>query len=464
MKNSFWTKLLVVCCALSLVLTNCTDPLEVGANLLDEDRAKVGFTDTLKLKVRTEIADSVSAFSPGVGAISTFLFGRTENPYFGITEAGFYIEPLLSRDLGGNPIDFLSTFNPNTVILDSVVLVLPLDSSGIYGDVNGQFGLEVYRVNEALDPVAFDDDGNVSFFSNIFYDVDPMPLASAMFRPNYDDSIFVKKDISFSTLDTVDLKAPHVRVRLDEAFGQTFFQQDTTVFANDSTLLEFFKGLYVKPTGVSPGLLNFNVNRSWSGVYFYYRAGTDTLTYSLEAGSIGRRISTYTHDYEGYVAGDFIENPDTQDSLMFLQGMQGLEVAFEIPGLENFDQKVINKAELELTVAMPADYDLIFNPVSEQIVALKKTDEGELIVISDVSVLPNDLGVYFGGQPEEQSGGEVLYKLNMSIHTQYVIDGSEPQTIYLAVFPKAGNASQVIFKGPGAVVNPPVLKVSFTDL
>lgn len=464
MKNSFWTKLLVVCCALSFVLTNCTDPLEVGANLLDEDRAKVGFTDTLKLKVRTEIADSVSAFSPGVGAISTFLFGRTENPYFGITEAGFYIEPLLSRDLGGNPIDFLSTFNPNTVILDSVVLVLPLDSSGIYGDVNGQFGLEVYRVNEALDPVEFDDDGNVSFFSNIFYDVDPMPLASAMFRPNYDDSIFVKKDISFSTLDTVDLKAPHVRVRLDEAFGQTFFQQDTTVFANDSTLLEFFRGLYVKPTGISPGLLNFNVNRSWSGVYFYYRAGTDTLTYSLEAGSIGRRISTYAHDYEGYVAGDFVENPDTNDSLMFLQGMQGLEVAFEIPGLENFDQKVINKAELELTVAMPADYDLIFNPVPEQIVALKKTDEGEFIVISDVSVLPNDLGVYFGGQPEEQTGGEVLYKLNMSIHTQYVIDGSEPQTIYLAVFPKAGNASQVIFKGPGAVVNPPVLKVSFTDL
>jgi hypothetical protein len=464
MKNSFWAKLLVVCCALSLVLTNCTDPLEVGANLLDEDRARVGFTDTLQLKVRTEIADSVSAFSPGVGAISTFLFGRTENPYFGITEAGFYLEPLLSRDLGGNPIDFLSTFNPNTVILDSIVLVLPLDSAGIYGDVNGQFGIEVYRVTEAIEPVVFDEDGNVSFFSNVFYDTDPMPLASTMFRPNYDDSVFVKKDISFSSLDTVDLKAPHVRVRLDNAFGQTFFQQDTTVFANDSTLLEFFKGLYIKPTGISPGLLNFSLNRSWSGVYFYYRSGTDTLTYSLEAGSIGRRISTYTHDYQGYVAGDFIANPDTQDSLMFLQGLQGLQVAFEIPGLDNFSQKVINKAELELTVAMPADYDIIFNPVPTQIVALKRTDEGEYIVISDVSVLPNDLGVYFGGQPEEQAGGEVLYKLNMSIHTQYIIDGSERETIYLAVFPRPGNARQVIFKGPGAVVNPPVLKVSFTDL
>lgn len=455
---------MVVCCALSLILTNCTDPLEVGANLLDEDRAQVGFTDTLKLKARTEVGDSVSAFSPGSGAISTFLFGRTENNYFGITEAGFYLEPLLLRDLGGNPVEFVSTFDPANVILDSVVLVLPLDSTGIYGDVDGQFGVEVYEVTEAINPVEFNEDGDVSFFSNVFYDVNPMPLASTMFRPNYTDTAFVKKDVSFSTLDTFDLKAPHVRIRLDNSFGESFLQQDTSVYANDSTLLDFFRGFYVKPTGVSPGLLNFNLNNTWPGVYFYYRSGTDTLSYNLEAGSIGRRVSTYTHDYNGYVAGDFIANPETKDSLMFLQGLQGLLVAFEIPGLANFDQKVINKAELELTVAVPDDYDITFNPPVEQIVALKKTDEGELIVIGDVSILPNDLQTYFGGQPEEQSDGSILYKVNMSIHTQYMIDGSEPETVYLAVFPRPGNASQVILKGPGAVSNPPVLKVSFTDL
>jgi hypothetical protein len=464
MKNCFWTKLLVVCFALPFFLTNCTDPLEVGADLLDEDRAQVGFTDTIQLKTRVIIADSVSAFSPGIGAISNFVFGRTEDNYFGITEAGFYLEPLLLRDLGGIPIEVFPDIDPSTIILDSVVLVLPLDSAGIYGDVNGQFGIEVYRVIEAIEPVEFNADGDASFFSNVFYDVDPIPLASTTFRPNYEDTIFVKKIINTSTMETIDLNAPHVRVRLDDAFGQEFFQQEDTTYQDNSELLKFLRGIYIKPTGISPGLLSFGLNRSWPGIYYYYRSGTDTLTYNLEVGSIGRRISTYTHDYNGYVVGDYIADPSNNDSLIFLQGLQGLLTAFEMPGFDNFDQKVINKAELEFTVAMPADYDIIFHPPAEQIVALRRTDQGEFVVIGDVSVLSDDLGVYFGGQPEEQADGTIQYTVNMSIHTQYILDGSEPETVYLAVFPRQGNPSQLILKGPGATENPPILKLSFTDL
>ena len=458
MKNSFRTSLLVVCSALSLLLTNCTDPLEVGAELLDEDRANVGFTDTLKLQVRTEPADSVRAFSPGVGAISRFLFGRTENDYFGITEAALYFEPLLLRDLGGNPVDFIT--DP-AAILDSVVLVLPIDSSGIYGYVDGQFGVEVYEVTEAMEPVEVD--GSLSFFSNVSFETNPMPLAATTFFPDYRDSVFVKKEVDFATLDTVDLRRPHVRVRLDDAFGQRFLQQDTSVYQNDSTLLDFFKGLYVKPTGVSPGIMNFSMNRSWAGVYFYYRIADDTLSYSLEAGSIGRRISQYKHTYDGYVAGDYVNNPLANDSLMFIEGLQGLRLAIEVPGLQAFSDKVINKAELELTVAVPEDYNIFQFPLPEQIIALRENEDGDLEAIGDVTVLPNDLEIYFGGQPEEEDGRR-LYRFNLSIHTQYIINGSEPQTIYLQILPRAGNASRAIFKGPGAIVDPPLLKLSFTEL
>lgn len=458
MKNSFWTSLLVVCSALSFLLTNCTDPLEVGADLLDEDRARVGFTDTLTLAARTEPGDSVRAFSPGVGAISEFLFGRTENDYFGITEAAIYFEPLLLRDLGGNPVEFIT--DP-AAILDSVVLVLPLDSAGIYGTVNGVFDVEVYEVTEALEPTTVD--GALSFFSNASFSVNPVPLATSSFRPDYRDSIFVKEEIDFSTLDTVDLRAPQVRIRLDDSFGDRFLQQDTSVFQNDSTLLDFFKGLYVKPTGVSPGMMNFRMNRSWPGVYFYYRLNGDTLRYNLEAGSIGRRISQYNHDFDGYIAGQFIDDPVTNDSLMFLQGLEGLQIAFEVPGLKDFTDKVINKAELELTVEIPEDYNIFEFPVPEQIIALSKDEDGQLVPIGDVTVLPNDLDVFFGGQPVDEDGNK-LYRLNFSIHTQYLIDGSEPETVYLQILPRAGNASRAILKGPGALANPPLLKLSFTDL
>ncbi|MEL7251260.1 MAG: DUF4270 family protein [Bacteroidota bacterium] len=461
MKNSFRTGLLVVFSALSLLLTYCTDPLEVGADLLTEDRARVGFTDTVKLVARTEIADSVRAFSPGVGAIAQFLFGRTESPYFGITQAGLYFEPLLLRDLGGNLVQFLD--GGRTPFLDSVVLVLPIDSSGIYGSLVGDFGVEVYEVTESMEPQ--DINGTLSFFSNVDFQVNPVPIASTTFRPNFQDSIFVKEQIDFSTLDTVDLRAPHVRIRLDDSFGERFLAQDTMTYSSDSLFLEFFRGLYVKPTGVSPGLMNFTMNRSWPGIYFYYREGVDTLTYNFEVGSIGRRISQYKHDYDSYIVGDFIDDPVTNDSLMFLQGLQGLRIALEMPGLQNLSEKVINKAELELTVEVPAGYDIQRNFLPGQIAAFVETDEGVLAVIDDVAVLPNDLDVYFGGQPiDEEDTGRRFYTLNISIHTQYIINGTEPQTLYLQILPRAANASQVIFKGPGAMENPPLLKLSFTDL
>ena len=210
-------------------------------------------------------------------------------------------------------------------------------------------------------------------------------------------------------------------------------------------------------------MMTFDLNRSWPGVYFYYRLRGDTLVYNLEAGSIGRRISQYKHDYDTYIAGEFINNPLVNDSLMFLQGMQGLRIAFDVPGLQNFSNKVINKAELEVTVEIPEDYSITENPLPEQIIALSRNEEGDLEVIGDVTVLPNDLDIYFGGQPVEEDG-ERLYRFNISIHSQYVIDGSEPETIYLQILPRAGNASRLILKGPGAVTNPPLLKLSFTDL
>lgn len=458
--SSFWIAVLVYV----FTATSCTDPLEVGAQLLDEDRANVGFTDTFTLVARTEVHDSVSAFSPGSGAIATFLFGRTEDPYFGITEAGFYLETLLQRDLGGNVVPFFQEGNTQGYTLDSVVLVLPIDSNGIYGNIAGTYDLEVYEVTEPILPIDIEDGAAQSFFSNITYEVNPMPLGTTTFIPDFYDTLFVKKDININTLDTIDFRAPHVRVRLDDAFGQSFFNQAEETFETDSAYLEFNPGFYVKPVGVSPGLMNLNVNRSWTGLYFYYRAGNDTLTYSFESRSIGRRVSNYKHDYDGYVLGDFLDNGSDTDSLLFLQGMQGTRIAFEIPGLKNFDGRVINKAEVEFTVAVPEDYDIDFRTPADQIVLLRRSDDGEFLVIRDVAVVPNDLDFYFGGQPIREENGDRLYRMNMSIHAQYLIDGTEPETIYIAVLPRAGNAEQVILKGPGANVDPPILKVSFTEL
>lgn len=459
MKKNFRAIGVAACLGLSLLVTSCIDPLDVGSDLLSEDRASVGFSDTLKINARTERADSVQAFSPRApSGLSTYLFGRQVDAQFGVTQAALYIQPLMPRDLSGQ---FLRLITNPAFVLDSVVLVLPLDSAGIYGRLDGNFGIEVYEVTEYIPP--FQSGEMVSFYSSRTYATLPTPVGSATFRPNYQDSVFVRLERDLN-LDTVELRRPHVRIPLDNAFGQRFLVQDSSVYVNDSTLLDFFKGLYLKPTGASTGLLNFALNRSWAGVYFYYRNGTDTLSYNLEMGGLGRRISQYTHDYTGSLVGTYLDNPTNSDSLLFVQGMQGLLTAFDIPDLSAYAGRIINSAEIDFYVAELPGSDLTFFPPISQIIALRRNSGGELVVIDDVGVNPSNLSTFFGGQPQKQADDTYKYTFNISLHAQRLIAGTVSETIYLAAFPREGNARRVILKGPSATVKPPVLRVTFTDI
>ena len=461
MKNILSASLIALCTAVLLFISSCTDPLDVGTELLAEDTASVGFTDTLKIQARTLIGDSIRVYATDRIILSDFLFGNISDPYFGETKAGIYMQPLLSRDTdaGGNFVEFKFS---DQAIIDSIILVLPLDSSGIIGDISGAFGIDVFEVIEQIS-VEENDDGEQEFYSNSSFETNPTPLVSTTFIPSF-DTIFVKEVINPSTGDTITLSRPHVRIALDPALGQRLLNLDTLTYEKDSTFLEAFKGLYLEPTGTSAGLLDLSLNNTWAGMYLYYRDQEDTLSYAFELGFAGRRISQYTHTYNGYVVNDFLDDNEQGDSLLFLQGLQGLLIAFEIPDLDNFQNKVINKAEIELTVATFDDYDLELYPPIGQIVAFKRNDDGDLVGIADVSLAPTDLSFYFKGQPEEQSDGSTTYTLNISIHTQFLLDGSEPETIYLDISPKAGNANKVMLKGSGAVENPAVLKISFTDI
>ncbi|MEZ4985005.1 MAG: hypothetical protein R2795_08220 [Saprospiraceae bacterium] len=151
-----------------------------------------------------------------------------------------------------------------------------------------------------------------------------------------------------------------------------------------------------------------------------------------------------------------------KDSLLFIQGMEGLQTAITIPGLADYAGRVVNKAELELHVAALPEEDLSYFPPLAQIIAMYKNDEGQLVTIQDVSI-STALNFYFGGQPRVQEDGSYVYKINLSLHLQDVIDGKVDPVIYLVPFPRAGNAQRVILKGYGATDRPPVLNVNFTD-
>lgn len=215
MKNSFWIILLVVCSIFFFLFINCIDLLEVGVELLDEDCVSVGFIDMLKLVVCIEIVDFFFVFFFGVGVIFDFFFGCIESDYFGIIEVVVYFEFFLLCDLGGNFVEFFIDFI--MVFLDLVVLVFFIDFNGIYGFVNGQFGVEVYEVMEVIELIEVD--GSFVFFFNVFFDVNLVLIVLISFCFNYIDFVFVKKQIDFIMLDIVDLNRLQVCICLDDVWG-----------------------------------------------------------------------------------------------------------------------------------------------------------------------------------------------------------------------------------------------------
>jgi hypothetical protein len=454
--------------SLSLLFTNCTDPIDIGAELLDEDRASVGFTDTLAVRVTTVVGDTILSYFPRQQA--AFFFGRENNSVFGVTEGGIYLEPLLhilptSLELIPLPENFASA------TVDSVYLVLPLDSSGVYGDIYASdFGLEVYELAE---PLEGDADGR--FFSDASFATTGTLLGSTTFTPAFDTTL-AGTVIDFVEEDTFTITAPHLRVPLDLSFGQQLLGLGDAVYAADTVanaqaaFNDAFRGLYLKPSADTEGMLDFDLTRSWTGIYLYYTVDDTSYTYKYDftftSNTLsGDRVSTYQHDYSGALAAPFIGNTVGEDSLAFIQGLQGLFLKVEFPNLADFQGKVINQATLEIPIADVVDYDYAIFPRIPQLVAMTRDSTGAFRFISEITGL-GDPRTFFGGFPIEQDDGSWLYNANLSVHLQYILDGTEPAAIYFAVFNQGSNlprsADRVILNGPGAT-RPMQLKLSFTD-
>jgi hypothetical protein len=442
----------------ALTFTHCTDPIDIGGEILAEDQASVGYTDTFSLVTRTIAGDSVSVYNLNAGGLSRYFLGRTEDPFFGAVETSLYLQPLLLRDAFTGLIE---QFRPTSfTTIDSIVLVLPLDTTGVIGDVSGPFGLEVYELSESIAYL----DATQTYYSSTDLAVKPGPVGVFSGIPSF-DTTFVTDLIVEGTNDTASY-GRQLRIPLSASLGEFFLSQDTSFFQNDSLLLEQFYGLFIKPSGLTNGLLDIDFDKPWGGIYLYAEDRGDKINYALPINVLSAHINRYEHDFTTGLVQDFLEAPEKGDSLLFLQGLEGLLVEVEIPGMDALQDRVINKAELELTVATLDGYDLEETPPVDQIFAYYRNDDGGLSVIEDIAT-GIDFGAVdlsFGGFPEEDDAGTFTYRLNISVHLQYMISGVYPDKIILAVFPRAANAGRLILNGPGAAERPARLKVAFTDL
>ncbi len=433
----FWYVLSLLLC---FSVYSCVDPTDLGSDLLENDQRGVEFFDTLTLKATTVLGEPQFVYGPSVdNQVDDFLWGVMRDSFFGQSSAELYIQPRL---------DF---FNPDfsNSTLDSIILVLPYspDSTSYYGNIESLYEMEVLRVNELIDR-------NLFYNSDTSFNFDPQPIAVKQFFPAPGDSTnFVV--INGTVKDTVLLPG-FVSIRLDDAFGNQILNLDSTSLENDENFLDFLGGLLLRSRTENEGLLSFQLQNTFSGLFVYYTQQRDTITeerqFQIGLDQFSARFPVFSHDYTDAFVENFLDNEELGDSLIFVQGLGGVETRLEIPFLEELRSReiLINKAELIIEWDdIDAGSSPLFAPAEQLAVLTRNSASGELEPINDFTIgtLSNNLSGIFGGTLDATGEREGVYSMNISAHFQRMISGAADNFLVISTFPKAERANRSILKG-----------------
>lgn len=434
-----------------VTLFSCTDPTALGADLLEEDQIGTGFTDTLSLNSYTLEGDSVRTYTSAFSSqLNSYLFGEFTSPVFGRAKSSIYVQARMPRS------GSLGVVEPGFAagdVLDSIILVLPYDTSGFYGLTNELFGIDVFELSESIVDTS-------DYYSNKTFQTNAVPLGSKMFIPSRDSVEIVT--FTSTTPDTV--KVPmQLRIPLNQMLGNAFLLADASVYKSDSSFLQFFKGIHLKPSTQNSGLISFSMKSSRAGIYVYYTRAGKPQEYQLPFNELAARISSYENDYSGTVVQSFINDPQRGDSLLFVQGMSGANAVLEIPNVEALKGLIVNKAELEIFVDGLGN-NLTY-PSLQYLSLLYPTSSGALQVVKDITLAGTRRLSVFGGEfKKAEFGKPAYYKLNISAHFQDMIDGTVSNKLIITAFPKAEEAAFVTLMGARHPLYPIRLKVAYTNI
>ena len=444
-----------------VVITSCNDSNPLGAEIIDPDRPDVVFTDTLTLLSTTVREDSVKTYD-NLSLLSTYFCGNFNDPVFGNSVAEINTQLRLS---GALPDTLFSQINNGEATLDSVVFVLEYDTARFYGDLDVEQDLEIRLLSEDMD-------NNATYYSNDNFDATEL-LTTATINPSqyHIDSAFT----AVRSGDTIYF--PSVRIPLNknhDLFQNYLFSGEKEYYDSDSALLQVFKGVKLKVNNPTDLMMAFNLSSAQTGMFLYYHTSNDTSRYRFWITNKAAQMVYLKSDDAGSTVEPFISDDNggayLGDSLIFIQGMSGLNAKLSIPFAKNLQNIIVNKAELDFTVAsmLPEDKSVFYeNPISNILIS-KKDEDGKLIVIADLSaaISAGNLNGVFGGNVEKVTKNNVVlqkYKMNITDHLQGIIDGLEiSNDLYLTAISKAQRAERSILYGAGHSTYPIKLNVAYT--
>lgn len=393
----------------------CNEATILGKDLIPGSE-KVNVKDTTINNLITHNIDGVdSSVRTGQGNYWGVLGSITDDIIFGKSHAFLYTQVGLSQ------AEF--TFAGTGQTLDSVVLYIGCDTIW-YGN-NSPLRMKVYRMNEPN----FKIDSNYIYNRPLSYNSAEM-LADQDVYPVYPrDSLYI-----YGTK-----YAPAIRIKLSAAFGNELLAQRADgAFKTDSAFREFFKGLAIIPdTTNGRTMLYPNLNSGDTRIAVYYKNSTDD---SLVASFPFQQYASahanyYTHNYTNAEVAKYINTGKAVgDSVIYLQEAPGLYNTISIPGLENFNKAIINKAELvitEISSGAGGKDDVFTEP--DRLSLYRYVTHDSLTTLLDYGNPANPDLAFFGGNrtviSDFGSIKVVQYKFNIARHLQFMIDKKIDNTL-----------------------------------
>ena len=422
-------KHIVISLSIWIWICSCNDPVSVGSDLLADQSLVVEFVDDIPLVAETVMGQpSLTYRNLGNNAFvpSNYMVGIIDDGVFGRSEAITYVRSELSSTVP----EFTSSN------LDSVVLSIPLDSLGFYGDPNAIHDIEVRLLAEP-----FELETDQSIFSDSLLATGDI-IGTKTTTLNFRDSITVDAYLT-NIPDSVIQIRNELRITLDNDF---FLDMLETGISN-SDYQNIIPGFAIRSTPSTNSVvgLDFEFNditlTASSSIQFYFvqdEANDIRAIYTIPVGSI--RHSTFDHDYTGSIVGESL-NGGSADDIHYIQSMAGTDVAIDISEIRTLRDQIINSATLQVVVEPEAD-EAQFSPV-EAIFAFARTNEGVLSLAGSPVDINNPLQEVFVGADRILS-----YSLDVTEYlTQFKMGDIESDSLLIAAASKSQRANRSIIYG-----------------
>jgi len=406
-----------------LVISSCKK-INEATDLGDEIIPGIDGVNTFDTTLTVETYDSIFTAiqdSIRVGRSSDHILGNiTSDPFFGKTNAKIFLE----LKPGFYKWNFSGVYNKDSLQLDSVVMVLGWNAT--YGDTMAAQRVSVWEMDPSNNFVV--DTFNLKYMLRQQYFTYSNLLGTKDFFPyQLNDSV-----ISFEDSTTGQL-----RIKLNNSFGRRLLDYDTTnAYGSDSAFRTYVKGFAIDAsTSFGNALMAFglvNNPKTKLAIYYKYTKGgqVDTaVSYFQFTGASAQHNFINRFDFAGTKLADATATPG-QDDLVYLINAPGSFVKIKIPGLQNLDNRVINRAEL-IVEQVYDPLDITFTPPEALMLDVYDSTLGTYkfipydFAVDQSAIIDPNFGSY-GQSAIDGSGNSIrVWKFKLTRYIQSIVTKKE---------------------------------------